>query len=586
MPRKSNPLLGRGENLTGGVEVPRGGSEKNPPYDFARARTRVASLAEATIRDLAALPEAACPGGEAVAVLTMHPRYISKSDFPSDLIAAMGGRAIGSRSRLVKPENWGVKKHPDEAMADEYFIAAPRKRLRQWAGGLSSINATAPGAVTLQQVEDLRAFTGGIKLRSIPSGGKVMLEVALHSVGASGVLRSFSKYVESLGGEVLDDHRVDARGLTFVPVRIAPEASAAMADFSYVRVARGMPQLRPYRPPTVRTVDGFVVAIPSLEVQSTDAHAVIFDGGIPEAFRALLAPAVTLIEPAGIGEPVASLEAHGMAVTSAFLFGSLRQGEAPPPPICPVTHVRVLDKATGTDRDVLYLDVLNRIIDHLDTHGDEYRFINISLGPDLAVEDDQVTAWTALLDERLAGGTQFATVAVGNSGELDRDAGLCRIQPPADGVNLISVGACTHAGTGWRRADYSSVGPGRTPGRVKPDGVAFGGCDDEPFYVLARPAKAVGTTGTSFSSPLTLRTAAAVSLGLGEPLGVLALRALTIHRAERHDTETQEDIGWAALSSILRCSLPAMTTKPSSSIRANFQSASTCAARCRCRMGR
>ena len=170
--------------------------------------------------------------------------------------------------------------------------------------------------------------------------------------------------------------------------------------------------------------------------------------------------------------------------------------------------------------------------------------MNISLGPDLAILDDEVTAWTALLDERFTGGNYFPTVAVGNSGELDRAAGLCRIQPPSDGVNILAVGACDATGPGWERAPYSSIGPGRTPGRVKPDGVSFGGSDAEAFFVLTKPTLARGTSGTSFAAPLTLRTSAAVSVALGDTLGLLALRALTIHRAERHGTADQTEVGW------------------------------------------
>jgi len=253
---------------------------------------------------------------------------------------------------------------------------------------------------------------------------------------------------------------------------------------------------------------------------------------------------VTLIEPAGIGNPVPAFEQHGLAVTSAFLFGPLQSGATTPPPICTVDHVRVLDNRTGANADVDYLDVLARIIEFLDSHQRSYQFVNISLGPDLAVLDDEVTAWTASLDERFAGGNLFATVAVGNGGERDQTAGLCRIQPPSDGVNVLAIGASDVTGASWQRAAYSSIGPGRTPGRVKPDGLIFGGSDSEPFYVLSNPKRAAGTTGTSFAAPMTLRTSAAVRVGLGDALGLLALRALTIHRAERHKSAGQVEVGW------------------------------------------
>ena len=66
------------------------------------------------------------------------------------------------------------------------------------------------------------------------------------------------------------------------------------------------------------------------------------------------------------------------------------------------------------------LDVLERILNHLDANP-TYEFINISLGPRLPIEDDDVTEWTAALDERFAAGRAVATVATGNDGDADPD---------------------------------------------------------------------------------------------------------------------------------------------------------------------
>ena len=70
------------------------------------------------------------------------------------------------------------------------------------------------------------------------------------------------------------------------------------------------------------------------------------------------------------------------------------------------------------------LDVLNRILGHLDANP-SYEFVNMSLGPRLPVEDDDITEWTAMLDDRFSNGRAVATVAVGNDG--DATAGLNRV---------------------------------------------------------------------------------------------------------------------------------------------------------------
>ena len=119
MARKDNFLLGNGQKLTIRVEVPSGGGPKNPPYSFTEARKRFTQGANAVANAVRALPQAACPGGEAVLCVTMHPRYVSKSDFPTPLFNALGLRPIGSKTTNVKPDKWGIK---DARLAPYYLM--------------------------------------------------------------------------------------------------------------------------------------------------------------------------------------------------------------------------------------------------------------------------------------------------------------------------------------------------------------------------------------------------------------------------------------------------------------------------------
>ncbi|WP_394849621.1 S8 family peptidase [Pendulispora brunnea] len=274
------------------------------------------------------------------------------------------------------------------------------------------------------------------------------------------------------------------------------------------------------------------------------SRAVIFDGGLPVAAQNALAPWAKLIQPVGLGPAVPAFEEHGLGVTTAFLFGPIPRNQSPAAPLCAVDHVRVLDDKTGSANDPDYFDVLDRIVGHLDKNLDLYSFVNISLGPALAVDDDEVTLWTAALDKRFAHGRCIATVAAGNDGELDETTGLNRIQPPADGVNVLSVGAADRLGAGWQKATYSCVGPGRSPGLVKPDGLAFGGSTDEPFGVLTSQLRGGSTRGTSFAAPFALRSAASIVAQLGTRLSPLAVRALLIHRAHTEDGHERKYVGW------------------------------------------
>ena len=153
-----------------------------------------------------------------------------------------------------------------------------------------------------------------------------------------------------------------------------------------------------------------------------------------------------------------------------------------------------------------------------------------------------------MLDSHLSDGRCLASIAVGNTGHLDRPSGNARVQVPSDCVNALSVGAASSRGTDWRRSEYSSVGPGRSPGLVKPDVLAFGGCRREHFYVyepktLPRP---VAIKGTSFATPATLRLAVGVRAHFGERLSPLALKALLVHAADDAGLPRSE-VGWGRL---------------------------------------
>ena len=549
MPRENNYLIGRGEMLTYEVDVPSGGNPKSLPYDFVTQRDRIDSKLSATYDYIRGLPQEACPGNQAVAIVTMHPRFVSKSDFPENLLRAVGLRAIGSRQAEIAPERWGVKNHPDKASTDELFVAGARTAFAQWAGTVKEWTDNTGTSGALKTIETISAFQAESKVQSIPQDREdVMLEVILHNDDSEEVIQSFIAYAEILSASVYKEKRRDVGGLTFFPVETSRSTVLEIARHSFVRVARGMPPLRPLNPTLTRvnTDDQtFDIGLPDGPPIDERSEAVIFDGGIPANVRTQLAPWVSLTEPPGIGPATPDCESHGLAVTSAFLFGPLSPTGIVDRPFSRVNHVRVLDRNNGSSRppDFEYIETIDRITSHLDENQGRYRLVNISIGPDIPVSDDEVSYWTLALDQRFASSKSVVTIAVGNGGSRDEASGLNRIQPPSDAVNVLSVGATDRPAGSWSRADYSSVGPGRSPGLVKPDGVAFGGSASYPFHVVDTVKSSRPVIGTSFAAPLSLRSSAGIDVQLGTSVDPLTIRALMVHWAEDGNNDRVE-VGW------------------------------------------
>ncbi|WP_080415059.1 S8 family peptidase [Burkholderia ubonensis] len=541
MAREHNYLLGNGERLAKPHSIDMGSRPKQPPYPFPVSRDRLTNSVKEVAEWAKSLPQDACPNDEIVAEVVLHPRYISKSDQPNQLFAAVGLRAVGRKSIEVSPDEWGVSKHPNSAATDKVFVAVKRTDMLRWSDELATWTEAHPAAAQLTQIERIRPFTADAKLIDVPADGNYVAEVVLHNAGDRNMMDAFVGYAARRHIGVLHERRRVVGGLTFLPVRMSASESLHLAQFSFVRVVRSMPHLRSVGEGPVRTYL-YGANLPNVDAASPEYGAVIFDGGIPDDVEQSFARWVRVVEPPGIGAPSPAFQLHGLAVTSSFLFGPLEGGHAISRPPCRVDHVRVLDESTGSDFE--YYDVLERITNHLDTVETPYKFGCISLGPSRPITDDEITAWTAEIDARLAHGNMLLAVAAGNDGDLDPERGANRIQPPSDGVNIFSVGAADSRNKRWQRAPYSCVGPGRIPGLFKPDGLAFGGTDAHPFEVVGPGLFCLGLTGTSFAAPFGLRSCAGVSALLEVDLHPLTIRALAVHKAEHKRGHPHSEVGW------------------------------------------
>jgi len=547
---KKNFLLGKGERLTEQVRVPSGPVDKVSPYTFLEAKIRLKPMLESLVKSIDDIPTNACPDDLAIATITLNPEYIAKTYYPSELLRSVGLETVGSRARKIIPDKKSKDRIPVEAVTTELFVIGKKTAFRNWSSNIQNWNEIYPGAKEIVEIEEVRFPDPINKIKStISEEQKIVYEVVLHLDEKSAEVRHldlFKKYLEYLGINTTFERRFYSGRLCFLELEASKSSALDIATYSLVRVVREMPKLRLLKP-LVRSSNypyGTTVKLPNMGAINPQIKTAIFDGGIPSDHP--ICKWATPYETNGIGPAVPDLLEHGVSVTSAFLFGHIDTKKSIPQPYSLVDHYRVLDEEPGQNPYELY-EVLDRIIDVISTK--KYDFINLSLGPCVPIDDDEIHSWTAILDDYLCDGSTLVTIAVGNDGEGDPLIKANRVQVPADCVNALSVGACDVPDLNWQRASYSSIGPGRSPGLIKPDLVDFGGSIDRPFLTLDSTdgSKLFPTGGTSFSAPTVLRLASGVKAHFGSSLNALAIRTLLIHSAE--DAELPKvEIGWGRVA--------------------------------------
>jgi hypothetical protein len=456
---------------------------------------------------------------------------------------------VGSKARTIVPERRSRDREPETSVTTELFVAGPRDSFHRLGDQIANWSANTSAAAQLTSIETVAAIEADERMRPLPElPGRLPLEVVLHASESRQdgfILAGFKRYLEEMGLEPDLDRVFFAGGLCFLRLRATENEARDVARFSFLRVLRSMPKLRTTRPvlrgaqPQPRQVE-----MPTQDVVDASLRVAVFDGGLPETSP--LTAWSNAMDAPGVGAAHRDLLWHGETVTSALLFGSV-PGPRAERPVCRIDHHRVLDEDSETDPFELY-EVLERVKSVLEQR--TYEFVNLSLGPTLAVDDDDVHAWTAVLDEHLADGRGLASIAAGNTGEEPEDPILqnWRVQVPSDCVNGLTVGASDRRGGGWARAAYSSRGPGRSPGVVKPDLVTFGGSQHEVFWVVDPDThgRAIATAGTSYAAPAALRAGLAVRAHLGPVLSPLAIKALLIHGTDPGG-HSQAEVGWGRL---------------------------------------
>ncbi|SMF08504.1 S8 family peptidase [Pseudogulbenkiania subflava] len=544
MSEKVNFILGRGESLALPVAYQNRDGRSAAPYSWEEQKDYLLPLLQAQTEAMDELRAEVCPGDQAVSKFTLHPQYYSRSAFPEKLLHDFGLRLVGSKPVKVKPRAGRGSDTADGAPSTAIFVAGPRTAFKNFALAANNMTLEHRGVEDLIKLENVELMSSHDRLMgTIEPNSAQELEIVVHfdSYADFEWEQAFFDFAKKVGVQVDAAHNYQTRGLLFLPATGNAEAAQQLAEFSFIRAIRPMPKFRFLEKPAVirAATRASHVYLPTEGPVDPDCTVAVFDGGLRADHP--FGPWATLIEPSAsdqIGDPVPSFQDHGTAVTSAVLFGHVESGHQPRP-YCAVDHYRVLGDKT-TDRSLysvmLYVD---KILSQ-----SNYAFASFSFGPYEVAGDDLVTAWTAMLDDHLGSGDLLATVAVGNEGHQPWPH--CRIMIPSDSVNALAVGASDSIDEGWQRAPYSSIGPGRHPGTVKPDVVYFGGVETNPFRFIFPGPVIAEDCGTSYATPAVMRIATGLRAFFGSALSPLAIRTLMLHCATS-DGHSRDEVGWGAV---------------------------------------
>jgi len=538
-----NFIIGYGETLTRTVKIKGGSGPKKDPYTMEEARERFENNLSNIIGDISSKPDIECANDEVIVKFIQHPSYLAKTYYPKALFKRFGMKDVGTRSVKVKPDKWAIKSHPEEGLSSCIYVSGKKQQYMNMLDEIKNGNLDNITLKRIQTIESISTFTGKEKIKSIvDEGDNLKLEVVIHaSVDEKNIITAFENYLNSLDGVADIEKAKSVGGLTFLPVSITKCDVEKLADFSHLRVLRSLPKLRFNKPNAVRTIVDTPFLLPEYEYLNNEFNVCIFDGGLGS--NHLIHNWVKEIIPKDVKSSHPGYLSHGGEVCSTYLFGPYDSttnlmGS-------PYTNVDIVRVLSPDDVDPDLFDVLSRIENVLSQK--KYKYINLSLGPRIPIDDDEVHVWTSVLDSYLQDGDCLATVAIGNDGDLEGDS--ARIQPPSDMVNSLAVGACNSNSEKWGRSSYSCVGPGRSPGLVKPDGVMFGGDGANLFQIYSPLShQIVGTLGTSYSAPYALRVAAGIDAITDLELAPATIKALMIHNAEANqDNHDIEQVGWGRL---------------------------------------
>lgn len=546
MENNRRPILYKGEVYTKAITKKVGGSSKQPKASYGTAQAKILSDISQAKEKINNMPSDKKLPNEFVVCVRMDPEFSAKSYYPEDLFTTVSANGqvqeIGSRIWREKDEN------DIEETGKLFFIRTTATGLDELETKIArdESSVTKGFAYDVRKIKSLDTLESEEQILGIPSDWtEGRLEAVLHPFQKDKDI-ALSSFLELLRNSDVDLDRVKYKqyesGITFVSLYGTRDTIASVSEYNPLRTLHTM-DLRDL-PTTTR--GGAISGGPTpASGPKSDVVVGIFDGGVNNG-NPFLQEFVENIDLTT--SPVDSNATnHGTQVSGAVLFGpinSYSSTDSLPTPRVSVKSFRVLPVQNVLDPD-LY-EIIDEIEQVVPQHP-EIKVFNLSLGPQGPIVDDLISRFTFACDLLSAKHNILFTVAVGNDGHLTGAAG--RIQAPSDMVNGLGIGAYTKRNGKIVRAPYSCFGPGREGNKLKPDLLAFGGCDQHPIHLIAHNLnEKAWSQGTSFASPIVAGYAGQLIGYSDGAIDPLVARALLIHSAESNEKKHSNENGHGILA--------------------------------------
>jgi len=534
-------ILGNGEQYIEPIQKQLTGRTPEPPRSYGEARDRIKSGVGNALRSFEALPEEKKIPDEAVFCMRLHPDVTAKSYDPATIFDEIPElRSVGSRTYRIPikevAQTSRIEKQLEKDVTDVdarlVFVQSTPSGFERFIQQLDRAESSLPRKFReeIQRIERFDTLTVDEQLAGFPETweeGRVELILHPSRNAKNGQLEFLFELFEWSNISIEKSKvRPYAAGPTFVSCFLNRASLSQLAGANPLRSVhplhfdglsslRHAPKSNAPKPPSTTTRSTIKVGM--------------FDGGIDVTVPLLAGHAEQ--DDANSIKTVADdgCVSHGTAVAGAILHGPLNPFTAkdrlPTPPVY-VVSFRVLPTSDPLDVDLYEaIDVIEQAV----PARNDIKVFNVSFGPRGPIEDDTLSRFTYILDTLAATHKVSFCVAVGNDGDV---AGEERIQSPSDMVHGLGVGAFTLNAASPVHATYSCKGPGRECGKVKPDLVAFGGCENIPIHLASTTVgQKMLWWGTSFASPLASRMNAQ-AIDSFERSSALLGRALLVHTAE------------------------------------------------------